>query len=99
MMGAMLANVSTLLISVGWPHKPDCGRIGRARPRRAALAFDGRDQRGLFAAHERAGAQADVDAEIEVAAADAVAEQSLPLGRRGWPSSSRATASGYSART
>ena len=79
MIGAMLANVSTLLMSVGQPHSPSCGGIGRPRPRRAALAFDGGDQRRLLAANERAGAEPDIDVEAEARAADVVAEQAEPL--------------------
>ncbi len=98
MMGAMLAKVSTLLISVGLPHRPlDCG-IGRPRPGRAALAFDGGDQRGLFAADEGAGAEANLNVEAERRVADVVAEQAAAP-RLAQAVVSRATASGYSART
>ena len=80
MMGAMLAKVSTLLIRVGQPHRPSCAGIRRPRPRRAALAFDGGDQRGLFAADEGPGAQADIHVEAEARAGDVVAQQSQALG-------------------
>jgi hypothetical protein len=73
-MGAMLAKVSTLLISVGQPHRPDsAGKGGRGRgwPR---LPFDGGDQRGFLAADKGAGAQPDLDVEAEVGAADALAQ-------------------------
>jgi hypothetical protein len=63
----------------------------------AALAFDGGDERGFLAAYKGAGAQPDFDGEIEVGAADAVAQQ--PAFRAclmaPWM---RLTASGYSAR-
>ena len=80
MMGAMLANVSTLLISVGWPHKPDTagyGGRGRGVPRWPSNAGD---QRRLLAAHEGAGADADVDVEAERRLGDVGAEQVVPFG-------------------
>ena len=43
------------------PHRPDSAGIRRTRARRAPPAFDRGDQRGLLAAHERAGAVPDVD--------------------------------------
>src|SRR3954447_20234230 len=73
--GAMLANVSTLLIRVGQPQRPSCAGYGGGGPGRAALALDRRDERGLLAANERAGAEADVDVEAETRAADRGAEQ------------------------
>ena len=62
----MLAKVSTLLMSVGRPHSPATAGIRRPRARRAAPALDRRDQRGLLAADERAGAEPDVDLEGEL---------------------------------
>jgi hypothetical protein len=52
MMGATLANVSTLLMSVGQPHKPDAAGNG-----------DTGDESRFLAANERAGAQPDVHGE------------------------------------
>ena len=54
MIGATLANVSTLLISVGQAPQPALRRERRARTRRAALALDRGHQRRLLAADERA---------------------------------------------
>ena len=65
MIGAMLPKVSTLLISVGLPHRPLWAGIGRARYRLATAAHDRGHQCGLFAADEGAGADAHVDAEVE----------------------------------
>ena len=42
------------------------GRVGRAQPRHAALAFEREDQRGLLAADERAGALPDFEAKREL---------------------------------
>ena len=64
--GAMFANVSTLLISVGQAAQAGHGRVRRAGPRRPAAPLDRRDQRGLLPAHERAGAQPDIDLEREL---------------------------------
>src|ERR1039458_9063445 len=57
-----------------------CGREGGTRARRAALAFDARDQRRLLAADEGARAQPYVDVEAEAGAGDAVAQQAHALG-------------------
>ncbi len=51
------------------------GREGRTGTRLAAIAFDRRQQRRLFAAHERPGAHADLDVEIEAGAEDVLAQQ------------------------
>ncbi len=51
------------------------GGVGRLGPRHAALALEGGDHRRLFAAHEGAGALADLDVERVAAAEDVVAEQ------------------------
>ena len=64
----------------GLAPQPFLGGIRRARARRAALAFDGGDQRRLFAADEGAGAQPDIDVEAEARAADVVAQQAQALG-------------------
>ena len=76
--GAMLAKVSTLLMRVGWPQRPLVGRVGRARPRRAAVALDRGDEGRLLAADEGAGADADVDAEAEAGVEDAAAQELQP---------------------
>ena len=67
-------------MSVGQPNKPAFRRERRTRTRRAALAFDGRHQRGFLAANKRAGADADVDVEIERRFKNAAAEQAELLG-------------------
>ena len=76
-MGAMLYQVSTLLMLVG--HAPQALLRGerRARARAAGLAFERSDERGLFAADERAGAFHQFDVEVEAAAEDVVAEQAV----------------------
>ena len=79
-MGGMLAKVSTLLMSVGRFPQAALGRIGRALARLAALAFDRRDERRLFAAHKGARADPDVDAELKAAFENSVAQQMLALG-------------------
>ena len=56
-------------------------RERRARTRRAALAFDRGHQRRLLAADERAGADAQVDVEVEGRFKDAAAQQA----RAAWP--------------
>ena len=48
--GATLAQVFTLLTTVGLPHRPLRDRIRRPRPRLAGVAFDRLDQGRLFAA-------------------------------------------------
>ena len=68
MIGATLAKVSTLLISVGWSPEAGDGGVWRPRPGGPATALDGRDQRGLLAAHEGAGAEADIHLERELRA-------------------------------
>ena len=54
----------------------------RPRPRHAALALDRGDERRLLAAHERAGALAHLNAEVEAAAEDVLAEEPALLGLR-----------------
>ncbi len=56
------------------------GGIGRAQRRHAAPAFERLDQRGLLAAHERAGAFADLEAQRERRTEDALAQQAALLG-------------------
>ena len=73
-MGAMLYQVSTLLMLVGLPVQALLGRERRTRPRPAGEAFERRDQRGLLAAHEGAGAFHQLDIEVEAAAQDVVAQ-------------------------
>ena len=67
-------------MSVGQSHRPlSAGKGGRGRGR-AALAFDRGHQRGFLAADERAGADAQVDVEIERRFEDAAAQQAELLG-------------------
>ena len=80
MMGATLANVSTLLMSVGRSHRPahaGYGGRGRGVP---ASALDRGDERGLLAAHEGAGPEADVDLEGELGVQDGRAEVAAAAG-------------------
>ena len=79
------------------PHALD-RREGRARTRLAALAFDGGDQRGLFAADKRAGAHAHFQIEGETAAQNVLAQQAERRAPARWQCSASCTASGYSAR-
>ena len=51
------------------------GRERRTRTRHAAVALDGLQQGGLLAADERAGAEAELDLEVEAAAEDVLAEE------------------------
>ena len=74
MIAGTFANVSTLLMSVGQSHSPWTAGYGGRGLRRAAAAFDRRDERGLLAAHERARAEADLDVEGERGVADAGAQ-------------------------
>ncbi len=80
MMGAMLAKVSTLLMSVGCAEQAFHGRIWRAGARRAALPFHRSDQSGFFAADEGAGTQTHIDAKAETRAADVGPEQAEAFG-------------------
>ena len=57
------------------------GRVGRPRPREAALALDRVDQRRLLAADIRPGADADVDPEVERRLEDLAAQQA----EAAWP--------------
>ena len=52
-------------------------RERRAASRLAALAFDGGHERGLFAAHECAGAEADLKVEIKAGIEDIFAKQAI----------------------
>ena len=61
-------------------EQPALRRERRARTRRAALAFDGRHQRGFLAANKRAGTDAHVHVEIERRFKNARAEQAQLLG-------------------
>ena len=75
--GAMLYQVSTLLMLVGLPHRPFCaGKGGRGRGL-PGVAFERRDQRRLLAADERAGAFHQLDVEVEAAAQDVLAQQAV----------------------
>ena len=86
-------------MSVGWPHRPLIGRVGRAGPRRAAVALDRGDERRLLAADEGAGADADVDAEAEAGVEDAAAQELRRFSACLIAVFSRWIASGYSPRT
>ena len=81
-MGGMLYQVSTLLMLVGWPHRPFCAGIGRARARAAGASFQRADQCGFFAADECARALDQLDVEVEAAAQDILAEQAVVPGLR-----------------
>ena len=74
----------------GWIRGPGFGC--------AALAFDRRDQGGLFAADKCAGAEANLDVEVERRAADVACRAGRAAAHRAG-SVQAATASGYSART
>ena len=79
MIGAMLNQVSTLLMLVGWPHRPFCaGKGGRGADGRRALERG--DQRRLLAADEGAGAFNHFDVEGEAAAQDVLAQQAVFAG-------------------
>ena len=82
MMGGMLNQVSTLLMLVGWPHRPVLRGIGRTRPRPAGASFQRADQRGLLAADEGAGALDQFDVEVEAATQDVLAQQAVLPGLR-----------------
>ena len=69
-----LHSVSTLLTTVGLPHRPlDLG-IGRLGARIGALAFERIEQRGLFAAHIAPGADMEVQLEAVFRAKDIPAQ-------------------------
>ena len=73
-MGAMLYQVSTLLMLVGLPQSPFCagnGGRGRGRP---ASSFQRSDERGLFSANECSRALHHLDIELESAAKNVFAE-------------------------
>jgi hypothetical protein len=80
MMGATLAKVSTLLMSVGQPHRPLSAGEGRTRTRGTRGALRWRHERGFLAADKGAGADADVEVEVEGRLEDAAAEQAELLG-------------------
>ena len=64
MIGGTLAQVSTLLMIVGLPHSPLFAGKGGG-PRLAALALERKHQRRFLAADEGAGAQLDLEIEVE----------------------------------
>ena len=76
-MGAMLYQVSTLLMLVGFPHKPFLRRERRPRSRSPGFSFQRRDQRGLFAADKRSRALHQLDIELESATENVLAQQSV----------------------
>ncbi len=69
-MAATLAQVSTLLITVGLPQRPADRGIGRPGVGFADIAFHGGDEGGFFAADESPGALADLDVEGEAGPQD-----------------------------
>jgi hypothetical protein len=70
------------------------GGIGRARLGGAAATFNGGQQGGFLAADKGAGAEADLDIEVELGIADGIAEQAAAT-----RFANGDTATGYSART
>ena len=97
MIEGTLAQVSTLLMTVGCPQRPLLGGVGRSLPGIGPLAFDGGDQGRLLARDEGPGAAHDLEVEIESRAEDVLAEQPRA---RAWSRAMpmRETASGYSSR-
>ena len=96
--GAMLYQVSTLLMLVGLPQSPFCaGKGGRGRGRPGA-AFERGDQRRLFAADKRARAFHQLDVEAEAAAQDVRRRACRTARACSMARVRRCTASGYSAR-
>ena len=79
-------------------EEPDLDRERRLVARLAAIALDRLEERRLLAAHVRAGADAQLDVEREARAHHVVAEQAVRA-RTSNAFSSRACATGYSART
>ena len=80
MMTGTLAQVSTLLMTVGLlPQALDRGE-GRLGDGHAALALEGLQQGRLLAADEGAGAEADLDVEVEAGAEDVLAEEAVFAG-------------------
>ena len=79
-MGATLYQVSTLLMLVGLPQRPRwAGNGGRGRgwPGRSSSEAH---ERSFLAADERAGADPDLDVEIEATAQDVPAQQAAFAG-------------------
>ena len=76
-MGAMLYQVSTLLMLLGLPRQPFLRGERRARPRPSGFAFERGDQRGLLAADECARAFHQFDIEIESAAQNVASQQAV----------------------
>ena len=72
-----LARVSTLLMDVGLSNNPAHRGVRRSRPRHAALALDGVDQRRFLAADERARAHLDADFEVEAAVENIVTQEAV----------------------
>ena len=74
-MVGMLAKVSTLLIRVGSFHSPAFRWIRRPGNGLAPLALDRGEQRRFLAANICSGADPQVDAEVEAAVENALAQQ------------------------
>ena len=74
-LAATLAQVSTLLITVGLPQRPAAAGIGRPGAGLADIAFHGGDEGRFFAADKGPGALADLDVEVEAGAQDIGAQE------------------------
>ena len=77
MMLGTVAQVSTLLMTVGLPQRPLLGRVGRPLAGHGDLALDRGDQGRLLAGDERAGALDDLEVEVEARAQDVLAEEAV----------------------
>ena len=78
--------------------EPRSTGIRRPQHGHAASPLERRDERGLLAADEGAGALHDAHVEVEARAQDVVAEEAALRGPSRWPPAIRAKASGYSSR-
>ena len=75
MMLGTVAQVSTLLMTVGFPQKPLLGGVGRPLARDRDPPFDGGDQGRFLAGDEGAGALDDLDVEVEAGAEDVLSQE------------------------
>ena len=86
------ASVSTLLTTVGSPHRPFCGGVRRPLVGLGAPVLERPQQDGLLAQHERARECPDLDAQLR-AGAHRVGARGSPWTRpRRWRPGSRSTA-------
>ena len=92
-----LTSVSALLATVGLP-KSRFRRERRLRPRLAALAFNGVEERRLLAADVRATTAPDLDVEALARSHDVVTRAARRPARAAMASRIRASPSGYSPR-